>query len=92
MTIELILFISLTALLFNIISLWAIGRVRDDQLRVIRRVWERLNYLEVGLSYHGLTPMPWEIENMEEIVDEIKAFKKEGNIVYLQKIERKQNE
>ena len=66
------------------ISLWAIGRVKNDQLAIFRRAWDRLNYLEVGMSHHGLIPMPWEVEDIEEIVEEIKSFKQEGNVVYLQ--------
>jgi hypothetical protein len=84
MTIELVLFISVAGILFNIISLWAITRIRDDQLKVMQRAWNRLNYLEVGMSYHGMIPMPWETEDIEELVDEIKTFKQEGNVVYLQ--------
>ena len=87
MTLELVLFISLVGLLFNFISLWAITRIRDDQLKVVKRTWDRLNYLEVGMSYHGMIPMPWEVEEIEDYVDEIKTFKQEGNVVYLQKEE-----
>jgi hypothetical protein len=36
------------------------------------------------MSYHGMLPMPWEVEDVEELVDEIKTFKQEGNVVYLQ--------
>jgi hypothetical protein len=85
MTIELVLFISLVGIGFNIISLWAITKIRDDQLEVARRVWERLNYLEVAMSFHGLIPMSWEVEDIEETIEEIKAFKQEGNVVYLYK-------
>ena len=84
MTIELILLISVVGILFNIISFWAIARVKNDQLEIYRRAWARLNYLEVGMSFHGLIPMPWEVEEIEDIADEIKTFKQEGNVVYLQ--------
>ena len=84
MTIELVLVISIVGILFNMISLWAITRVKNDQLEVIQRVWNRINYLEVGMSYHGMIPMPWEVDDIEDMVDEIKTFKQEGNVVYLQ--------
>ena len=71
MTIELVLFISIVGILFNIISLWAITRLRNDQLEVIQRVWNRINYLEVGMSYHGMIPMPWEVDDIEDMVGEI---------------------
>ena len=87
MTLELVLFVAIIGISFNIISFWAISRMRDDQLHVIKRVWDRLNYLEVGMSYHGMLPMPWEVEDLEEHVEEIKAFKQKGNVVYLQKEE-----
>jgi len=75
-------------IIFNIISLWAIMRVKNDQIETYRRAQARLNYLEVGMSFHGLIPMPWEVEEIEEIVDEIKSFKQEENVVYLQKEEQ----
>ena len=84
MTIELVLFISGVGILLNIISFWAITRVKKDQIELYHRVWARLNYLEVGMSHHGLIPMPWEVEDIEEIVEDIKSFKQEGNVVYLQ--------
>lgn len=87
MTIELVFLIAAVGIVFNIISFWAITRVKNDQLEVYRRAWTRLNYLEVGMSFHGLIPMPWEVEETEEIANEIKTFKQEGNVVYLQKEE-----
>ena len=74
---------SFIALLFNLISLWAITRMRDDQLQAVKKIWSRLNYVEVGMSYHGMIPMPWEVEEVEDYVRDIKSFKQEGNIVYL---------
>jgi predicted aldo/keto reductase-like oxidoreductase len=88
MTIELIFLIAAMGIIFNIISLWAIMRVKNDQIETYRRAQARLNYLEVGMSFHGLIPMPWEVEEIEEIVDEIKSFKQEENVVYLQKEEQ----
>ena len=84
MTIELVLFIAILGFFFNIITLWGISRIHSHQEKINSHVWKRLNYLEVGMSHHGLIPMPWEVEDMEDIVDEIKSFKQEGNVVYLQ--------
>jgi hypothetical protein len=85
MLVELALFISFLAIGLNFISFWAIMRIRNEQREVSKRAWDRLNYLEVGMSYHGMIPMPWEIEEVEELVEEIKSYKHEGNVVYLQK-------
>tara|TARA_Y100000310_G_scaffold311711_1_gene358269 strand:- start:238 stop:501 length:264 start_codon:yes stop_codon:yes gene_type:complete len=87
MTVELAMFISMVAMLFNFISLWAVTRLKNDQIEVAKKTWKRINYLEVAMSYHGMVPMPWENENLEDHVEEIKAFKQEGNVVYLQKEE-----
>jgi len=85
MTAELAIFIAMVAMLFNIIALWAVNRVRSDQLRIVKRIWNKLNHIEITLSYNELLPMPWEIDDLEEHVEKIKAFKQEGNVVYLQK-------
>ncbi len=81
MTIDLILFLSIVGILFlfNVISLWAITRLKDNQLHALKRTWNRLNYIEVALSYHGMIPLPWD----EVDISENKSFKKEGNVVYL---------
>jgi len=42
--------------------------------------------LEVGMSYHELLPMPWEMEDLDDD-EQTKNFKHEGNVVYLQKDE-----
>ena len=85
MPVELALFVSFLAIGFNFISFWAIIHLRNEQREISKRAWDRLNYLEVGMSYHGMIPMPWEIEEVEELVEEIKSYKHEGNVVYLQK-------
>ncbi len=69
------------------ITLWALTKIQKYQEKINSNVWRRLNYLEVGMSHHGLIPMPWEVEEIEEIVEEIKTFREEGNVVYLQKEE-----
>ena len=84
MTVEFVFFIAVVAALFNTISLWAIIKLRDANAEINHRLWTRINYLEVAMSHHGMIPMPWEVEELEDIVEEIKTFKKEGNVVYLQ--------
>jgi len=81
MTVELAMFISMTAMLLNVISLWALSRARGSQKDELKNVWQRLHYLELSLHHHGLTPLPWEMEEFEET----KSFKQEGNVVYLEK-------
>jgi len=85
MTIELVLFTSLAALVSSIVSLWVFGYILHTHKRRILELYSRINYLEIGMSYHNLIPMAW--ESNDETDDEIKAFKQEGNIVYLQKEE-----
>ncbi len=87
MTVELVLFIAILGFFFNVITLWALTKIQKYQEKINSNVWRRLNYLEVGMSHHGLIPMPWEVEEIEEIVEEIKTFREEGNVVYLQKEE-----
>ena len=46
----------------------------------------RLNYHEVALAHNELVPMPWEIEELEEIEKELN-IEKEGNVVYINRAE-----
>ena len=46
----------------------------------------RLNYHEVALAHNDIVPMPWEIEELENIEKEL-DIKKEGNVVYLNREE-----
>lgn len=84
MTAELAIFISITALLFNVMSVWVMARLHREQQEIVNRVFHRINYLEVGMSFHDLIPMPWEMEDFEDHYDKVKSFKQEGNVVYLQ--------
>ncbi len=86
MSLELILFISLVALVSNVASLWAFGYVLHGHKQRILEIYNRINYLEVGMSYHELLPMPWEMEDLDDD-EQTKNFKHEGNVVYLQKDE-----
>ena len=88
MTIELAIFISTISFLFNTITIWAIGRMSHTQRAASNRLWHRIHYLEVSLAYHELVPMPWELDDLDEHYEEIKGFKREGNVVYLQKEEK----
>jgi len=81
MTIELILFIAIVALVSSFIGLWAFGRALKSHKQRIIELQNRLNYLEASMSYHDLVPLPWEMDDFEEI----KTFKQEGNVVYLYK-------
>ena len=82
-TMELLLFISVTSLICSMISLWAFGYALHTHKQRILSLYDRLNYLGVGMHYHGLVPLPWEMDDL----DEIKTFKREGNVVYLQQEE-----
>jgi len=85
MTIELILFIAIVAVIINLATIWAIGRLTHDQREMTGRLWSRIHSLEMVLGYHDLVPMPWEMDEFDN--NETKGFKREGNIVYLQQEE-----
>jgi hypothetical protein len=85
-SLELILFISLVALVSNVASLWVFGYVLRGHKKRILEIYSRIDYLEAGMSYHELLPMPWEIEYLDDD-EQTKNFKREGNVVYLQKDE-----
>jgi hypothetical protein len=87
MTLELILFAVITSLLINGLSLWAFGYALRSHKHRILEMNTRLNYLETGMAYHDLIPMPWEIDDLDKHYEQINSFKQEGNVVYLQKEE-----
>jgi hypothetical protein len=55
----------------------------------IHHLETRLNYHEVALAHNEIVPMPWEIEELEELEKELN-IKKEGNVVYIHKDVRKE--
>ena len=88
MTIEPILFVcAIIALVSSFVSLWAFARALKSHKQRIIELQTRLNYLEVAAAYHDLVPLPWEMEDFDKHYNEIKTFKQEGNVVYLQKEE-----
>ena len=78
-----LLIIFFVAIGFNVVSFWAIARIKDNQLLITKRIWDRLNYLEMAISYHDMIPLPWEIEEMNNNHKKDNKFKKEGNVVYI---------
>ena len=84
MTAELAIFISITAMLFNLINIWAFTRLKRDQEEIAKRLFARINYLEIGMSYHEMIPLPWELDAAAEQNRESKRFKRQGNVVYLE--------
>ena len=83
MALELILLTAIIAMVSSIVSLWAVGRTLKNHKQRIIALRNRLTYVEMGMSYHELIPLPWELEEF----DKTKDFKQEGNIVYLHKEE-----
>ena len=85
MTIEIILVISVVAFLLNLFTFWLMRKNHYARHEMNHRLWSRVHYLEMALGYHDLVPMPWELDDFDEHIEEIKKFKQEGNVVYLQK-------
>ena len=88
MIVELAIYVALVALLINLISFWAVNRVRSDQIKIVKNLSGRLNHIETILSHYEMMPLPWEIESPLSNYDTTKKFKQEGNVVYLEKEER----
>ena len=84
MTLELVTYAALIALIVSLVTLWAVNRVRSDQVRVINNLFERIQYIEIVMSHYDMTPLPWEAEDPHTPEPEIKNFKQKGNVVYLQ--------
>ena len=84
MTLELVTYAALIALIMSLVALWAVNRVRSDQVRVINNLFERIQYIEIVMSHYDMTPLPWETEDPNTPEPEIKNFKQRGNVVYLQ--------
>ena len=83
MTIEIVLFVSIVAFVSSIASIGSFGYTLHSHKQRILEMVDKVNYLEIVISYHGLAPLPWELEDLENEHEEIKSFKQEGNIVYL---------
>tara|TARA_Y100000034_G_scaffold125269_1_gene174575 strand:+ start:75 stop:341 length:267 start_codon:yes stop_codon:yes gene_type:complete len=85
MTAELAVYTALIALFINVMSLWAINRIRSDQIRIIKMIFKRLKYIETVFSHYDMIPLPWEMEDFSNASETTKNLKREGNIVYLKK-------
>ena len=83
MTAELAIFIAFCAIVLNLVNMWAFLMLRNEHQEILKRVFARLNYLEIGLAHHQLIPLPWEVEDIPAPTNQIKTFKHQGNVVYL---------
>ena len=64
-------------------SMWAFGRALTTHKKRIIDLSHRTQHLEAAAAYHGLTPLPWDIEEAFQENQNRKYFKQEGNVVYL---------
>jgi hypothetical protein len=85
MTLEIVALVAFIAFITSGASLWAFGYTLHNHKRRIVEISNRLNYLEIGMHYHDLLPMPWETDDL--CSRDTKSLKQEGNVVYLQKEE-----
>jgi len=46
----------------------------------------RLNYHEVALAHNEIVPMPWELEELEDIEKRL-DIRKEDNVIYINREE-----
>jgi len=68
---------------FNILMLKKYSAIFYNR---IHHLENRLNYHEVALAHNDIIPMPWEIEELEQIEKNLN-IKKEGNVVYINREE-----
>jgi hypothetical protein len=82
---------------FNFFLILAIGlmtafnvvMLKKNMTEFYNRIYHletRLNYHEVALAHADIVPMPWELEELENIEREL-DIKKEGNVVYINREE-----
>ena len=81
---ELILCGAAVAIVSSGLSLWAFNSILRSYKEALLHLRNRLNYLETGMAFHELIPMPWELDDLDQHYDRINTFKQEGNVVYLQ--------
>ncbi len=84
MTAESIIIIITAVLISNAATLWVMFHMRHQHQEIMRRVFARLNYMEIGMHHHQLIPLPWEAQDLPSGDTETKNFKHQGNVVYLQ--------
>ena len=74
--------IACTAFALSAILMLVCKTVLDEDRIAMRKIWARLYYLEAALATHEIVPLPWEMEEIEDM-DEMNEFKRDGNVVYL---------
>jgi len=79
-----------TALVMSTAVLLTGKSIFEEQRQAMQKIWSRLHYLEVAMSYHDMVPLPWENEEFNEKFEEmekIRKFKRDGNVVYMERDE-----
>ena len=66
----------------SIAGIFLLKRDLHDVRAGFHHINSRLNYHAVALAHNDIIPMPWEIEELEEIEKKMN-IEKEGNVVYL---------
>jgi predicted membrane-bound mannosyltransferase len=80
--------IACVALISSTMLIWIYKTVLDENQKAMKKIWSRIQYIEVAMSYHDMIPLPWEIDDLNKQYTEIektRELKRDGNIVYLDK-------
>jgi len=87
MTGDLGFIIASAALIMSTAVLLTAKSIFEEQRLAMQKIWSRLRYLEVAMSYHDMVPLPWENEEFNEKFEDMektRKFKRAGNVVYME--------
>jgi len=84
-----IIFISIHTIFFGIYLVYLRKRLAHVYGHLFN-IENRLNYHAVALAENEILPMPWEIDELEEIQKKVK-LDKEDNVVYITRTEEEEN-
>jgi len=80
--------IACAAFVLGVVSMYIYKTILDENRAAMEKIWSRLHYVEIAMSYHDMVPLPWEMEDFNEKFEEvgkINKLKRDGNIVYLKR-------
>tara|TARA_R110002020_G_scaffold110640_2_gene255589 strand:+ start:347 stop:634 length:288 start_codon:yes stop_codon:yes gene_type:complete len=86
---EISLIISFAAVFFATFNAYMLKKYMDHVSGIIGGISYKLNLFEVTMALHGMIEVPYNLEELEDLMQEAEEFKfkREDNVIYLSKEE-----
>ena len=81
------LIIGIGAFFFALTNAFILKKYIEHISEILGKISYKLNLIEITLAYHDMIDIPYEIDDVEQIMKEVESrhHEQDGNVIYLNK-------